>query len=238
MKKIFTILFGCTIMALASCKKDKGETPVTKIDIDQTAVTMHYDEQHQFALSSNTTTMPTSASWSSSDTTVGTINSKGLFSAKKIGTTTITAAGTGYTLTAAVTVAPYYNLFQEPYAVLGTDSVTVRTKEARKFAGKLNLGVSSYEEDVLISYYGENTNVNLVQYGFVNNKLNNTAVELVTNNDKSYVDKVMTFFKERYAPYPNSTNTKVLANFKGTYYPNERISVNASYSPTAITINY
>ncbi|GAB2684825.1 hypothetical protein GCM10027037_02650 [Mucilaginibacter koreensis] len=225
MKK-YLILIVLLYTAIAGCKKESGTEPgSTAYSIDQTAVTVNYDGQHQFAINSSTGGSSTiAATWSSSDTTVGTINSAGLFKAKRVGTTTVKAAGSNLDLSSTVTVAPYYQLYQEPYRLYNSDTTALKAKEIRTIIGRYRYA-DLVQVQFLLSYKGENSNLSAVQYNFIDNKETSASLTLTGNNDLTYIAKLMAFYRERYPVYLiNSASYQI---FKGVDNPKELITVDA-----------
>jgi len=196
MNKYFPIIMLAGAL-FCGCKKT-SPTPGSAYVLDQKNVSLHYDQQHQFAVTANQNSAAVPAiTWKVSDTTIGNIDVNGLFKAKKIGTDTITATGQNLKLNAIVTVAPYYELFKEPYFVLGADTSTVKANETRKFSAKDEDKVTG-EDRIIFSYHGENANITTVTYTFVNNKLVGCILYLTGNNDLTFINKLMTFYAERY----------------------------------------
>src|SRR5690606_25567058 len=109
------LTFYTTISALLliSCKKDNGTPDYTFNDRE---VTIHFDEIHEFEIKQGGKVVnPNTFTFYSSDLAVGTIDNGGLFTAKRIGESDVTAEGpNGSKLSAKVTVGPYYTLYSEP----------------------------------------------------------------------------------------------------------------------------
>ena len=81
---------------------------ITKTTINKTSLTLTAGNTYQLNAMVNGVTK--TASWSSSDSSVASVNSKGKVTAKKVGTTTITAELNGTTVTCKVTVKPRITL--------------------------------------------------------------------------------------------------------------------------------
>ena len=186
------------IFACCSCKKSTAPSPATVYVIDQNAVSIYYDQQHQFAVTLNGTgTASSTVSWKTSDTTRGKIDGNGLFKAKQIGTDTVTGTGQGFKVTAVVAVVPYYQLFQEPYFILNADTSVIKARETRKLGNRDESTITG-EDRVNFTYNGENSNLLSVEYEFDNDQLLGVSLYLTGNNDLSFVSKLMTFYAERH----------------------------------------
>ena len=83
---------------------------ISSITVSPASATLTHGETQQFAATAydgdNNTISGVSFTWTSSDTSVGTVDASGVFTAHKVGTTTISAAAGDAVGTATVTVAP------------------------------------------------------------------------------------------------------------------------------------
>lgn len=182
-KQLLTLLLPVLLIISCSKKDDKPSTT-----IDQEKLSLNYDQTHQFKLSEGSTAVdPAKVTWTSSDQAVGTINSSGLFSGKRIGKTTIKAVANGSTLTSEVTIIPYSELCKEPVVEFGTSMASVKTKESRVLTGQ-----TSTE----LMYKGENSKLLNVFYGFDGPRLESSILLLSTS--AGVVEESVKFFAERY----------------------------------------
>ncbi|EOR93384.1 hypothetical protein ADIARSV_3463 [Arcticibacter svalbardensis MN12-7] len=189
------------LILLVSCTKD-DLTPT--IVIDKKAVELKYDGQYQFKISHGSESIDASSLiWTSSDETVGTVSSLGLFEANRIGTTTIKAKGTGINVSSEITITPYSTLFNEPVLGFGETLPYIKSKEART----LNTEVS----DGLL-YNGENSKIRNVMYLFEGSVLKSSIV-LLANTDAVSAEAV-SFLMERYTYLDESNGIHIFTNNK------------------------
>jgi hypothetical protein len=179
MKKTLFYALSITFLLFTACSKKSDKLPTV---IDQQTVSMHYDEIHQYSV-----TNTSSLTWTSSDTTVGTISSAGLFKAKKIGTTTIKGTSGNVSAQSAVTVTPYSTMCQEPYFLPGSSIATIKGKESR---------VIYSSTPTTIFFTGENSKLRYAGYLFDGTGL--TTSILLFANTSDIVTEAAVFFKERY----------------------------------------
>jgi hypothetical protein len=171
---------------LTSCNKKDEVVPDYKIDA--ASVSIHYDETHTFAVTQGSAAITASTlSWTSTDQTVGTITTDGVFKAKKIGKTTIKGVSGDKIVKAEVTVTPYSTLGVEPYFLYGATKAATKSKETRTLA---------VEDETGLMYLGENSKVRNVMYLYENGGLTNAA--LLMANDDALVKEAAKFFDERY----------------------------------------
>ncbi len=182
-KHLLTLLMP--VLLLLSCSKNDDKP---KTSIDQDKVSLNYDQTHQFELRTGGTKLDNvKVNWSSSDQLVGTINSAGLFSAKRIGTTTIKATANGESFTSEITVVPYSQLCVEPVIEFGTSLTNVKAKEKR---------VLLAQNTAELVYKGENAKVQNIFYIFNNGGLESSA--LILSPTSAVVEETVKFFSERY----------------------------------------
>lgn len=185
-KHLLTSLFIGLIISLSGCSKK--EVPKPTYAIDNSSLSINYDNEHQFIIKlGNGAADAGSFTWTSSDTTVGTINKTGLFKGKKIGKTTVKAEGNGTALISEVTINPYRTMFKEPVTAFGAPIDTIKSKEIRKF---------DEEIDGTIYFQGENANVQFVGYTFSNNKMTSAGIFFQPNN--AVIEELPIFYNERY----------------------------------------
>lgn len=183
-KHLLTLLLP--VLILLSCSKIDDKPATTSID--QNKVSLNYDQTHQFKLTEGSTAIDASkVHWTSSDETVGIINASGLFSAKKVGKTTIKAVANGSTLTSEVTIIPYSELCKEPIVDFGASLTTVKGKETR---------VLSEQTATALMYNGENPKVDNIFYGFNASGLESSV--LLLSSSAAVVKESAKFFAERY----------------------------------------
>jgi hypothetical protein len=182
-KNLLTLLFP--VLLIISCSK-KDNKPSTTIDQDK--VSLNYDQTHQFKLNEGSTAVDAAkATWTSSDLSVGTIDAAGLFTANKIGNTTIKAVVNGSTITSEVTVIPYSELCVEPVAEFGISMTAVKSMEKRALIEQSTNG---------LLYKGENAKVLNVLYSFQPSGLESSILLLSPTN--AVVEESAKFFAERY----------------------------------------
>lgn len=182
-KQLLTLLLP--VMLILACSK-KDEKPSTSID--QEAVSLNYDQTHQFKLTEGNTNVESSrVKWTSSDQAVGSIDAAGLFAAKRIGKTTITAVANGSTLTAEVTVVPYSELCKEPILDFGASISAVKGQEKR---------VLVEQSSTALMYKGENAKLLNVFYGFESTGLESSV--LLFSPSEAVVEESVKFLSERY----------------------------------------
>ncbi|WP_420154233.1 Ig-like domain-containing protein [Siphonobacter sp.] len=185
MKHLFLIV--SLLWVFTSCSK-KDEAPA--VVINQPQLQVHFDEEHQFALTQGNNTLDASQyKWTSSNETVGTVDATGKFSGNRIGETTITgtSADGKNRVESKVTVIPYVNAFaKEPVMDFGNSKATVKSKETRELVG---------EETQVLAYKGENEKVVLVGYYFENAALVQSNLYFANTNKQ---DDIVNYYAERY----------------------------------------
>lgn len=182
-KHLLTLLFP--VLLIISCGKNDDKPGTT---LDQHEVSLNYDQTHQFKISEGGTALDASkVTWTSSDIHVGTIDAAGLFTAHKIGTTTIKAVTNGSTLTSEVTVIPYSELCVEPITEFGISLATVKSREKRAMLEQTTTA---------LLYKGENPKVLNVIYSFNASALESSI--LLFSPTSEVVEESARFFAERY----------------------------------------
>ncbi len=171
---------------MGSCgKKGEGEPD---LQLNAATVDLRYDQTHQFSVTKGASAMAANTfTWTSTDQTVGTVSTGGLFTAKKIGQTTINGSSASGSVTAKVTVTPYSTMVKEPYFDPTATIATTKSKETRTLV--------SQDGNTLL-YNGENANVRNVIYLFENGQMTQGALLLANTN--AVVQEFATFIKERY----------------------------------------
>lgn len=215
MKKCVLYVLPITFLLFNACSKK--ESPKPTATIDAATISIHYNETHQYSV-----TNATGLTWTSSDTTVGSVNSSGLFTAKKVGSTTIKGTSGVVSVKSIVTVTPYSTMCQEPFFIPGSSMPDIKQKETRVLYGSTNTA---------LLFSGENSKVRNVEYLFDSTGLTSAALLLANRTD--VVTEAVTFFKERY----------VYVGYDGTYsyFTGDNntvigLSVNASLGFNAIYI--
>lgn len=168
-----------------SCSKNDSKPSYA---IDMTSVNLNYDKEHQYVVKSGNTVIDNKTlTWSSSDETVGTVGTSGLFKANRIGKTTIKAEINGLSLMSEVVVSPYSTMCKEPVLDFGVSMATIKSKETRTLNG---------ESSVALRFAGENAKLRDVRYLFDGTGLN-SAMLLITETE-AIVEESARFISERY----------------------------------------
>lgn len=184
MKSQFSIILTVFAFLISSCSKDSPEPEAV---LNQSDVTLHYDEDFQFVVTKGDESVAFSTlTVSVSNEHVGEVTSTGLFEAKRVGETTINITGQGISLTAKVTVKPYHTLFSDPYLNFGDSKASVKGFEKRNLEAEI--------QDALL-YKGENANIRNVMYTFDSGELFSTYV-LFTST--SFIETTATYYQERF----------------------------------------
>lgn len=195
MKKQLLTLVAISLIFTACSKKES--TPESTIDV--TELSLNYDKQHQFTIKQGNNDIDESTYiWTSADVRVGTIEASGLFQAKRIGTTTVTATKDGKSLTSKITVSPYVYFFIEPYVSFTSNKTTIKSQETRPLE-------TGGETTTSLLYKGENNKITNVFYGFENGLLQGSIV--VFNISNILPKDLATFFVERYTLIGETNNT-------------------------------
>ena len=195
-----------------SCGKKSDPKP-EKYVLSKTSLTTKYDEYYKFVITQGSLTIdPSNIKFTSSNPKTGTIGLEGLFDAKRVGDTKITAVIGETTLTADVTVTPYSTLCTEPILSFGALISDVKSKETRV--------LSSQNLEELV-YAGENSKIRHVMYLFESGRLEASVLLLADNN--LIVEESVKFLSERYT-YLGKTNNNVYV------FENENATVGLSYN--------
>ncbi|WP_256004866.1 Ig-like domain-containing protein [Pedobacter deserti] len=188
MKKQLLALVTLSILFVA-CSKKKESTPKLMLDLNE--LSLKFDKEHQFKVTLDGQAVDgATVNWTSSDERTGTIGGTGLFKAKRIGTTTITAKRGEEVLTATVDVTPYSTFFVEPYIDFTASKAVIKTKEKRLLAP------NGEDADELL-FIGENNKIQNVFYAFENGTL--LGAMAVFNTSTLTSDELAKFYLERYA---------------------------------------
>lgn len=218
MKKFIYPLIILSIIIVSCSKKD----PKPGYKIDNENLSLHYDGTHQFEITPNAQAISTT--WSSSDTTVGKIDQSGYFTARKIGSVTITGTSASYTLKSKVTVIPYSTMCKEPFYLKGQDIVTTEDKEFRTL---------TYHSASGLTYAGENSKLRNVLYAFDSNGL--TAAALLLDSAPDVINESYQFFSERYTPLGVENNVFFFTDNKNLII---EVSNDATLGFNAIYVDY
>jgi len=223
MKTTITLLLTVTSMVVG-CGDDYD---IDQFTLNATKLALHYDDVYPFSVKLGKTDITASTfKWSSSDEQVGTVDANGVFHAKRIGTTTISAANNTSAVTCNITIEPYETFLTEPMLSFGASVNDVKTFEQRK----LSVDVSGS-----LLFSGENDLVNGVMYSFQDGKL--TSCIVLFANTSELVERVKTFYSERYTYmgetddllyFEGENNLLVALSIKGTG------SKNVVYRPKSI----
>lgn len=211
MKTTITLLLTITSMVVG-CGDDYD---IDQFTLNATKLALHYDDVYPFSIKMGKTDITaTTFKWSSSDEQVGTIDANGMFHAKRIGTTTISAANNASSLACTITIEPYETFLTEPTITFGSSTSDVKAFEQRKLAA---------EAPGSLLFSGENDLVSGVFYNFQDNKLTNCLVLFPNSSD--VLERIKTFYAERYTYIGETDNTLYLEgennllvalNLKGT----------------------
>jgi uncharacterized protein YjdB len=135
------------------CKKDEvAET----ILIDQKENSMNSADTKQLTLTYSDDGLKTkSYNWTSRDENVVTVSGSGFITGVRVGETYVLVSSTDGTLkdSTKVKIIAKYNLYKEPYLVLGSTMSEVKAKETR---------VLTTTQSTSLFYGGENSNVRTV----------------------------------------------------------------------------
>ena len=215
-----------TLLLFASCTKDKL-TPTTVID--KNVVELKYDGRYQFTVTKSLKAVDASSlTWTSSDESVGTVSTLGLFIANRIGKTTINAKGTGVNVSSEITVTPYSTLFKEPVLAFGETLAYTKSKESRTLIKQVSDG---------LIYTGDNSSIRNVMYLFDGSILY-SAIVLLANTDAVSTETVK-FLMERYTYLDESDGMHIFTNDKvaaGLSY-NENMGLNIIYIKNTSTFS-
>ena len=191
-KSIFLLAISLIVLSLSfvSCSSG-GDEEVINYSLSPSSLTTNYDKTQQFNVLNGSSTLKSSDfNWSSSNEISGKVNSNGLFTAGKIGETTITATNknNGKSVSSKITISPYQIFFSEPILAFGETKEYIKSKETRTLLKETTTG---------LSYIGENNNIRNVGYTFDSSGKMTSAIVLF-KNDTSISTNVATFYNERY----------------------------------------
>lgn len=145
----------CAIaLMFVGCGKDEV-TP--DYSFNEKEVKLKFDKEFSFKVNSGSAT-----NWKSSDLFVGTISNTGIFTAKHIGETIITAEVEGKVISANVIVEPYIKEITDPYVGFGSNKSAIKQYEKR---------VLNYDGTYSISYKGEGVYEDEIFYSIKNSNL-------------------------------------------------------------------
>ena len=164
-------------MIIGCGKSDNPPAPSPTLNVAEAKI--NYDKTFQFALTNGE-----ASSWTSSDETVGTINTAGLFTAKKIGESTITATVAGTKLTAKVVVDPYIKDFADVLFKKGISIDDVLKFEKRELVENLRFMDSDRKNVIAVVYRFD-------EFGFL-------GIDVGLTRTIDAREKFVTYLKERY----------------------------------------
>ena len=188
MKQLF--LFLLLLAAITACKKSEDAPKIQPVMLDKTDVQLHYDETYPFKLTQGGTDIDeTTYAWVSKDTTVGKVDTKGVFYGNHIGETTVTATSKdGKTkVEAKVTVTPKTTMFKMPVIEFGSSKANVKSKETR---------VMTKDSASLVVYQPENAKIRQVFYYFENAALKESYV--LPGTTTALIQEAGTYLDERF----------------------------------------
>ncbi len=180
------ILIAALVWGSMACSK-KENAPV---NIDAATLELNYDKEHQYVLTQGSNTLNANDyTWASSDETIGEVSAAGVFTANRIGETTVTATAKngGGIVESKVTVIPYYTFATEPSFSFGGSKAVIKAYEKRTLES---------ETDSLLAYTGENNNIQGVIYYFENSAY--TEGDLFYSSSVT-LTQAQTFYDERYS---------------------------------------
>ncbi|GAB3575059.1 hypothetical protein GCM10027578_38630 [Spirosoma luteolum] len=199
-------LYATTVaLLLSGCAKT--DEPEPAITIDQSTVSLHYDQAQSFTLRRGSSTVdPASLTWSSSDTLIGTVSKQGIFKAKRVGKTTVTGrpADNGSSVTSEITVTPYSTAYTEPVVTFQVSKATVKGKETRTLLNETTDG---------LFFGGERPTVAGVTYQFNAGQYAASGVSLQPT--QAVATDVALFLKERYTYLGTDEDIYVFADERG-----------------------
>lgn len=216
MIKPLSFLLLAVTFIFSSCSKDSNGP---SYEINSESVTINYDQEFQFEIAGD----PQEVKWSSSDERVGSIDQKGLFSAARIGSTTITAKFGSTSITSEVVVEPYDEFFIEPLSDFSLTPDAIKSKETRSLMVETEEG---------IMYEGENTHIRRVMYTLKSGKFASAFALFV--NTETMIEKVAKYYMERYDFLGTDDEYLVFRNGTGAVIGisvNENLGLNAIYVP-------
>ncbi len=221
MKHLFLIV--SLLWVFTSCSK-KDEAPA--VSIDQPQLQIHFDEEHQFALTQGNNTLDASQyKWTSSNETVGTVDAAGNFTGNRIGETTVTgtSADGKNRVESKVTITPYVASFvKEPVLDFGNSIATVKSKETRQLAR---------DSTTVLEYRGENAKLRGVGYIFDKSAL--VVSILLLANTEAVANEAVTYYAERYDVEggDNEIFAKISDKVLMNLYIDETLGLVAVYGP-------
>jgi len=144
------LLFLIIIYCLIGCKKAEDG-----LSLNATETTLQKDQTFNLIVSPNAS----DCVFESENDNIAEVSSSGVITANLVGETNITVsnAAKGFTAKLKVTVTPEYNMYREPYLVFGKPKSDIKAYETRAMF---------QEDDVSISYLGENSNILFFLYSF------------------------------------------------------------------------
>lgn len=203
-----TICIGC----------GKSDPPLS---INQTEVTLRYQEEFLFAIKNAVI-----VEWTSSDEFVGKIESDGTFKARHIGETTITGKSQGKTFTAHIVVEPTITGVAEPFLQFGKRKPDIKDFEMRQLAD---------ETPQTLFYTEPSTYTWGARYIFEDDLL--AKVDLLWNFSK--IEESAIFYAERYELVSTSNNITYFRDRSGgtvvQLTSDSSLGVTASYSANSTT---
>ncbi|MCF0058607.1 Ig-like domain-containing protein [Dyadobacter sp. CY356] len=221
-----SLLFIIGASIFLSCSKDAE--PETKIDAN--SLELNYDKTHQFEITKGSENLSGSYKWASSDPTVGTVSPTGKFTARKIGSTVVSAKSEGQEYLSYITVSPYSTMFKEPSFEFGQNRTTIKNN---------NIGTVEAESDNLLVYSVYAENVKRLLFAFENDNLTGVAVDIADTEQAKQEAK--TFFRERYPnvlPITGTQDSLYINDGKNIgvkFNTNESLGYYATYGKVAFT---
>jgi hypothetical protein len=195
-KLLFLLVLFVMPFIFATCGDDNKEPSLKGIEFEEDEVTIGIGEEYQLALFPipDEATLPKCTYSSDNSDIVSVSKSKGKITGIKAGKTIIYAesADGKYEAECEVTVksggSSSSSLYREPYLKFGVGVSDIKNYETRNL----------YEEtSTLLTYVGENDDVNVVRYLLDSNK-KTIADIVICEKTTSMSTRVLAFLKERY----------------------------------------
>ena len=186
MRQVLLIFLALAI--LHACKQSEPEPVAT---VQTQGVDIRYDQSRLLEVKlGNQVLDPKSFIWKIDDETIGSVDNSGMFTAQKVGETTIsiTTPEGKKVSESVIIVSPYSTLFNEPLTNWGMPLASLVKEEKRKLIER---------QTYSLKFEGENPSVRSVSYELTTEKeLGFSIVQLIDSPEIR--SEVMTFLKERY----------------------------------------
>ncbi|AZA49793.1 ABC transporter substrate-binding protein [Chryseobacterium carnipullorum] len=209
MKKAFIYsVLAISVFSFTSCSGSDDENN-ENYTISPGSATLNYDKSQQFEIKNNGSTISASEfTWSVSDEKRALVTPSGMVAAKKVGEIQVTATKNGKSVTSKVTISPYQTFFKEPSLLFGKTKAEIKASETRVLVN---------ETATAIGYKGENANITNLAYSFdTAGKMKSVIVTFPSTS--ASIDRVSTFYKERYLVVSGQGNYITLKNLDSNIF--------------------